>query len=72
MLGLERRFHRTAVGGAIMLEVIAELAGRAKRVGISYVELGWILEENAAMRRIVEWSGAVPDNYRIYEKRLRE
>ena len=54
-----------------MLEAIAELVSRAERAGISYVELGWILEENEAMRRIVEWSGAVPDKvHRIYQKDL--
>jgi GNAT superfamily N-acetyltransferase len=72
LLGLEPSFHRTAIGGAIMVEVIAELIRRATNAGISHVELGWVLEENEAMRRIVEWSGGLPDKvHRIYQKHLK-
>ena len=54
LLGLERSFHGTAIGGAIIVEVIAELIRRATNAGIAHVELGWVLEENEAMHRIVE------------------
>lgn len=71
MLGLQRAFHGTATGGAIVIEAITELITRAKAAGISHVELGWILEDNAAMHRIVRWSGGQPDKvHRIYEKLL--
>lgn len=72
LLGLEPSFHGTAIGGAIIIEVIAELIRRATNAGISHVELGWVLEENEAMHRIVEWSGGLPDKvHRIYQKHLK-
>ena len=72
LLGLEPSFHGTAIGGAIIVEVIAELIRRATKAGISHVELGWVLEENEAMHRIVEWSGGLPDKvHRIYQKHLK-
>ncbi|MBV9834368.1 MAG: hypothetical protein JO055_08190, partial [Alphaproteobacteria bacterium] len=43
--------------------------GRAR--GIETVELGWILEKNTPMRRMIERIGGVKvKTYRIYERSL--
>jgi hypothetical protein len=42
-----------------------------QRRGYTGGELSWILEDNLAIRRIIEASGAVPyKTYRVYEKAL--
>ena len=46
-------------------------AGGLQRCGLERVELGWILEDNMPMRRVLEAIGArVYKTYRIYEKEI--
>jgi len=49
----------------------ARTMAAARRRGVRWAELSWILEDNTAMIRALERMGAVPyKTYRIYEKPL--
>ena len=51
--------------------LIEELRLRSRKVALDHVEFGWVLEDNAGMRKPIEMSGAKIDKiHRIYEKRL--
>ena len=59
------------LGGLIAFLIIDRLREGARARGIERVELSWILEDNWAMRRVIESLGAVPyKTYRLYEKAL--
>ena len=71
LMGLRRAWHGTVKGTAAALGVID--AVRAYHAGRGAVEgeLSWVLEDNAAVQRIIEAVGAVPyKTYRVYEKAL--
>lgn len=71
LFGIRKALQRKAVGGVITLAFIEELRRRGRNFAIEHVEFGWVLEDNTAMRRPIELSGAEIDKvHRIYEKRL--
>ncbi len=71
LFGLRRALHRSAAGGAVVLAFMEEARGRSGRHEVDQIEFGWVLENNAAMRRPIEMSGARIDKvHRIYEKGL--
>ncbi len=71
LFGLRRALHRSAAGGAVLLAFIEEARRRSGGTTIEQVEFGWVLENNLAMRRPIEMSGARIDKvHRIYEKGL--
>lgn len=71
LFGIRRALHRKAVGGAVVLAFIEECRRRSGATSIGHVEFGWVLEDNLAMRRPIELSGAQIDKiHRVYEKTL--
>ena len=71
LFGIRKALQRKAVGGVITLAFIEELRRRGRGFAIEHIEFGWVLEDNAGMRRPIELSGAEIDKIpRIYEKRL--
>lgn len=71
LFGIRKALQRKAIGGVITLAFIEELKRRGRGFSIEHIEFGWVLEDNAAMRRPIELSGAEIDKvHRIYEKRL--
>jgi len=71
LFGLRRALHRSASGGAVVLAFMEEARRRSSGATIDQVEFGWVLENNLAMRRPIEMSGARIDKvHRIYEKSL--
>lgn len=71
LFGLRRALHRSAAGGAVVLAFIQEARHRSGGSTVDQVEFGWVLENNFAMRRPIELSGARIDKvHRIYEKSL--
>jgi hypothetical protein len=71
LFGIRRALHRKAVGGVVILAFIEELRRRSRSSSIDHVEFGWVLEDNAGMRRPIEFSGAQVDKiHRVYEKHL--
>jgi hypothetical protein len=59
------------MGAALAFGVIVDAQQPSIKRGIRKVELSWILEDNAGMRKIIESiSGRVYKTYRIYSKQL--
>jgi hypothetical protein len=67
-----RKQHRNSPVGAMLAFAVIDAAHQFHRSrGTLRSELGWILEDNMPMRRIIEALGGVPyKTYRIYEKAL--
>jgi GNAT superfamily N-acetyltransferase len=71
LMGMRRRYHGTAIGAAILHSVFEALRGGLSRRGIGRVELSWVLEDNRALRRVLESLGAqVYKTYRLYQKEI--
>lgn len=71
LMGVRKSHHGTAVGSALAISVIETLRRYHAGRGMVSAELSWILEDNMAMRRIVEGMGGKPyKTYRIFEKAL--
>jgi RimJ/RimL family protein N-acetyltransferase len=69
LMGLRKRHHRTPFGTAVMYGVLENLRRGMWNAGLKRVELSWILEDNMAMRRVLEdIGGQVYKTYRIYQK----
>lgn len=72
LFGVRKRHHRTPLGGALSLLLLQALRESASRAGFAHAELSWILEDNEAVRKVIEGSGGrIYKTYRIYEKPLR-
>ena len=70
-MGVRKQFHNTPLGLALACLVIdaPRKAGAAR--GIQEVEMSWILEDNAAMRSILDSIGSDQyKRYRIFGKTL--
>ena len=71
LMGVRKEFHNTATGLALACLVIDAPRQVGIKHGIREVELSWILEDNTAMRNILDTLGSTPyKRYRIYGKTL--
>ncbi len=71
LMGVRKRFQRSALGTALAFMLIDAVRGYCIRRGVREVELSWILEDNMPMRNMLVVIGGVPyKRYRIYEKAL--
>ncbi len=71
LMGVRRRFHNTRLGPGLALSVVQALREPGIRKGIEEVEMSWILEDNEAMKNIIETlGGQCSKRYRIYRKLL--
>ena len=71
LMGVRKEFHHTRLGPALAFMVIDPVRKALIRKGVKEVEMSWILENNAAMRNIIETIGGVDyKHYNIYEKQL--
>jgi hypothetical protein len=71
LMGMRRRYHGTAIGAVVLYSVFDALRGGLRRCGIDRVELSWVLEDNMALRGVLESLGArVYKTYRMYEKEI--
>jgi hypothetical protein len=71
LLGTRKSLQNSAVGGVILLSMIEEFRRRGASASIKHLEVGWVLEDNLAMRRPIEvFGGKVDKVHRVYEKRI--
>ncbi|WP_137389744.1 hypothetical protein [Rhodoligotrophos defluvii] len=71
LMGVRKAYQSTAIGSALALAVIDAVRRYHTSRGTCRAELSWILEDNVAMRRMIELLGAKPyKTYRIYERNL--
>ncbi len=71
LMGVRRRHHGTPLGAALAFAVVDDIHRHLAAAGFDRAELSWVLEDNQAMRRMVEAIGArAYKTYRVYEKAL--
>jgi hypothetical protein len=71
LMGIRRKYHGNLTGAALLPLMFHRLKGPFFARGLEEVELGWILEDNMPMRRVLEGVGAkVYKTYRVYEKAI--
>jgi hypothetical protein len=71
LMGVKRAWHGTVKGSAAALGVLAAIRAYHAPRGVTEGELGWVLEDNTAIQRIIEAVGAIPyKTYRVYEKAI--
>jgi RimJ/RimL family protein N-acetyltransferase len=70
-MGLRKRHHESAIGTVLVYALLERLRVSMLRAGLRRIELSWVLEDNLAMRRVIEDVGAhVYKTYRIFEKEI--
>jgi hypothetical protein len=71
LMGLRREHQRSAAGTVLLFAMLEALRRSMHGAGLKHVELGWILEDNLPMRRVIEdIGGRAYKTYRIYEKAI--
>jgi hypothetical protein len=71
LMGIKRSAFASVRGAMLPFLIIDNLRREALKLGITKVEMSWILEDNMPMRRIIEAvGGARYKTYRIYGKTL--
>ena len=71
LMGLRRKFERSARGRVLPFHLIERAARTSIALGCTLGEFSWVLEDNLPMRRIAEAVGAkIYKTYRLYDKAL--
>ncbi|MEM6439127.1 MAG: dATP pyrophosphohydrolase [Pseudomonadota bacterium] len=71
LMGIRPQVADTMAGKILAYQLIYALEERYKERGFRVLELGWLLEDNRGVRRVVESMGAaVAKVHRIYERAL--
>lgn len=71
LMGSRADIRGSVLGSLIPLYLLRTLIERGRRYGLAYVEAGWILEDNRAVRTLIEQQGGVPcRRHRIFETQL--
>lgn len=71
LMGVRREYHSSLLGAALAIGVVDCVRRGQMARGVEGAELSWILEDNVAMRRMIEALGGVAyKTYRIYERAL--
>ncbi|MBB2155885.1 hypothetical protein HLH33_06095 [Gluconacetobacter diazotrophicus] len=71
LLGVSSKLEGTALGAIMPALAIAELMRRGRSLPYRMVEMGWILETNLPMRRLIERLAPEPcKRYRVYDRVL--
>jgi len=71
LMGVKKKLHNTRLGPGLALSIITALQKPALRAGLDQVEMSWILDDNKAMKNIIEsLGGYVSKRYRVYEKAI--
>jgi hypothetical protein len=71
LLGIKKKYRLQRKYAALSLYLYAEMNDGGKKVGMTWGELGWTLEDNAAVNTGIKMMGAKKvKTYRVYEKAL--
>lgn len=71
ILGIKKKFRTQRKYAALSLFLYAEMNDGGRRAGMTWGELGWTLEDNAAVNAGIRMMGAKKYKvYRVYEKSL--
>ena len=61
LFGVSREFRGSVLGASVPLILIDELLRRGTRWHVMEIELGWVLEDNAQVRALIEKVGGIVD-----------
>ena len=71
LLGVRRRFRDSTLGALLAGILMDELLERFGRYPYETMDLGWVLEDNTRMRRLIESLGVQPSKtFRVYEQAI--
>ncbi len=71
LLGVSPALRNSTIGAVIPSLVILELMRRVQALGFKTVEMGWVLETNSRMRRLIErFDSRLIKTFRLFEKQL--
>ncbi|MCF6221524.1 MAG: hypothetical protein L3J65_10470 [Robiginitomaculum sp.] len=71
LMGVRREFQRKRTGLSMAAFLSEKVFEMGRKHGYTHVEMGWILESNKSMIRIIEQALGVPyKTYRMYEKKI--
>jgi hypothetical protein len=71
LMGIRRKHHGTVLGATLLPMMFEKLRVRLLERRLDRLEMSWILEDNLAMRRVLEGiGGKVYKTHRVYEKAL--
>lgn len=71
ILGIKKKFRLQRKYAGLSLYLYAEMNDGGRRVGMTWGELGWTLEDNAAVNTGIKMMGAKKaKTYRVYEREL--
>lgn len=71
LLGVSSKMEGTALGAILPALAITELMRRGKSLPYRMVEMGWVVENNMPMRRLIERLAPEPcKRYRVYDRPL--
>jgi hypothetical protein len=71
LMGIRRGFNQGLLGSVVPFLLVDAVRREGRKLGLRSVELSWILEDNAPMRRINEVIGGTAyKTYRVYSKAL--
>jgi hypothetical protein len=71
LMGVGRKYRDSAMGAGLALMAIEKMREGAHKIGIRSAELGWVLDDNKPMLRMLGLLGArLYKTHRVYEKSL--
>jgi len=69
-VGVRRAYRHSALSGALVMLMLAELEKYYTEIGIEKIEISWVLEDNRASMAVERAGAKVGKIYRIYGKEL--
>ncbi|HEX7477644.1 MAG TPA: GNAT family N-acetyltransferase [Polyangiales bacterium] len=71
LLGIKKEYRSVRRYGALSLAMVAEIQQRGRKLGVSWGELSWTLEDNAPVNLLIRsMRGKLYKKYRVYERAL--
>lgn len=71
LMGVRQKFHTSALAMALVFGLIEAVRASGATSGMQYLEMGWVLEDNFALLRLMRLLGGHRyKTYRVYEKQL--
>jgi len=72
LMGVRQKFHTSTLAMALVFGLIEAVRASSATRGMRYLEMGWVLEDNFALLRLMRLLGGHQyKSYRVYEKSLR-
>ena len=73
LMGVRQKFHTSTLTMALVFGLIEAVRASSATHGMRYLEMGWVLEDNFALLRLMRLLGGHQyKSYRVYEKSLPE